>query len=89
MEGEKQKKFKEDVLKELDVKETLIKKLAARNRMLELLIKKSVKIMQNPQVMKDAFRRFNFNKYVYTKDGHGNVECELMDSDAGSERGDQ
>ena len=51
--------------------------------MLEHLMKKSVKIMRNPLVMKDAFRRFNFNKYIYTDDGKGNVECE----DAGSNDG--
>ncbi len=37
--------FKEDVEKELKLKSTLIEKLMNRNKMLELLMKKAVKIM--------------------------------------------
>ena len=63
------------------MKDTLIKKLTDRNVMLELLMKKSVKIMKNPLVMKDAFRKFNFNKYIYTDDGKGGVEVRQALSD--------
>ena len=68
-------------MKELQVKESLIKKLSERNSMLELLMKKSVTIMKNPLVMKDAFRRFNFSRYVYTNDGAGAIDVELTHSE--------
>ena len=54
--------------------------------MLELLMKKSVKIMRNPLVMKDAFRRFNFTKYVYTNDGKGDIEVEEVRSNDTDDR---
>ena len=65
----------------MEVKEALIKKLSERNRMLELLMKKSVTIMKNPIVMKDAFRRFNFSRYVYTNDGSGGIDVEMTGSE--------
>ena len=68
----------------MEVKEALIKKLSERNRMLELLMKKSVTIMKNPIVMKDAFRRFNFSRYVYTNDGSGGIDVELLAGSEGS-----
>ena len=40
-------------------------------------MKKAVRIMQNPLVMKDAFRKFNFTKYIYSEDGKGGVDVEL------------
>ena len=57
-----------DIEKEVSLKDLLINKLRERNKMLELLMKKAVKIMQNPMIMRDAFRKFNFDKYVYTSD---------------------
>ena len=47
-------------------------------------MKKAVKIMQNPQVMKFAFKRFNFDKVVYTKrkgDSSSKLEVVQADSD--------
>lgn len=82
----KQKSFKDDVLCELNVKDTLIQKLRARNAMLEQLMKKAVKIMANPLVMKDAFRRFNFDKYVYTMD-KGGKDVEMLSDEALSDMG--
>ena len=52
--------------------------------MLELLMKKSVTIMKNPIVMKDAFRRFNFSRYVYTNDGSGGIDVEQLTGSEGS-----
>ena len=31
--------------------------------------------------MKDAFRRFNFSRYVYTNDGVGGIDVELTGSE--------
>ena len=62
------KKFKGHVTQELKLKDALILKLSDRNKALELLMRKAVKIMQNPVVMRDAFKRFNFNKVTYTKE---------------------
>ena len=76
-ENEKMKTFKADVLRELKVKDALIEKLTSRNAKLEVLMKKAVRIMQNPLVMKDAFRKFNFTKYIYSEDGKGGVDVEL------------
>ena len=47
-ESEKARAFREDILKEIEVKDTEIKKLRERNAKLEMLMKKAVKIMQNP-----------------------------------------
>ena len=69
----------------MKVKDALIKKLTDRNAMLELLMKKSVKIMKNPLVMKDAFRRFNFSKYIYSNDGKGGIDVELADSEGSAD----
>ena len=68
----------------MHVKDIEIKKLRERNAKLELLMKKAVKIMQNPQVMKFAFKRFNFDKFVYTKsksDSRSKLEIVRNDSD--------
>ena len=46
--SEKARAFREDILKEIEVKDTEIKKLRERNAKLEMLMKKAVKIMQNP-----------------------------------------
>ena len=54
------------MIQELDVKEALIEKLKNRNEMLESLMKKAVRIMRNPAIMQEAFRKFNFDRYVYT-----------------------
>ena len=62
------KKYKKQVTSELKVKEALIHKLSDRNKALEVLMKKAVKIMQNPVVMRDAFKRFNFSKVTYTNE---------------------
>ena len=66
------------------MKDTEITKLRERNAKLEMLMKKAVKIMQNPQVMKFAFKRFNFDKVVYTKtksDSRSKLEIIQNDSD--------
>ena len=60
--------FKGDLNREILVKDSLILKLKNRNAMLEQLMKKAVRIMQNPLVMRDAFKKFNLDKFVYTKD---------------------
>ena len=68
----------------MHVKDIEIKKLRERNAKLEMLMKKAVKIMQNPQVMKFAFKRFNFDKFVYTKsksDSRSKLEIVRNDSD--------
>ena len=68
----------------MEVKDTEITKLRERNAKLEMLMKKAVKIMQNPQVMKFAFKRFNFDKVVYTKtksDSRSKLEIIQNDSD--------
>ena len=68
----------------MEVKDTEIRKLRERNAKLEMLMKKAVKIMQNPQVMKFAFKRFNFDKVVYTKkksDSRSKLEIIQNDSD--------
>ena len=58
--------YRERMIQELDVKEALIEKLKNRNEMLESLMKKAVRIMRNPAIMQEAFRKFNFDRYVYT-----------------------
>ena len=71
--SKEQKSFKEDILREIKVKDFLLEKLKKRNVTLELLMKKAVKIMQNPTVMKDAFKRFNFDKVTYNMDDRKNI----------------
>lgn len=62
------REYRDKIQQELEVKEALIEKLKGRNEMLENLMKKCVKIMKNPSIMTEAFRKFNFDKYIYTSD---------------------
>ena len=73
--------FKKEVTRELKIKDALIAKLTDRNAGLEVLMKKAVKIMQNPVVMRDAFKKFNFHKVVYTTDEKNKVEILASEED--------
>lgn len=55
-------------MQEIEVKDALVEKLKMRNRMLEGLMKKAVRIMKNPSIMQEAFRKFNFDRYIYSQD---------------------
>ena len=66
-----QNKFKDDILKEIEVHEVNIAKLTKRNETLEMLMKKAIKIMKNPMIMKEAFRSLNFDKFVYKASANG------------------
>ena len=53
---------------EIRVKDALVAKLTARNRELEVAVRKAVTIMANPNAMKEAFVRYNLDKIVYADD---------------------
>lgn len=81
--------YRERMLQEIEVKDTLTEKLKNRNEMLEALMKKAVRIMKNPQIMQEAFRKFNFDRYVYTTGDTENIEIhsEEMTETKGSHGG--
>ena len=54
--------------KEIEIRDQLIGRLEQRNQMLETCLKKSIKIMKNPTVLKEAFKKFNLERFVYNSD---------------------
>ena len=41
-------------------------------------MKKAVRIMKNPHIMLEAFRKFNFDRYVYSREGENNENIQLL-----------
>ena len=54
--------------REIEIRDTLIKRLQDRNNQLEDCLRKAIKIMKHPNVIREAFLKFNFEKFVYVSE---------------------